>query len=252
MSCCLCTNTSLSVYLTSILVSFYALFVCSESDEDPTLPYSDPIQWLRVAKGTRFICSRWEELVGPEWIASSGVFYGKPDLTDDTEIFKNEHGKPFVKLLTFAEDFEAMSVEDREVYRQIICYVGNVYKGIVEGTDAPMATCRRLLAAPSKNEPRFIELLEAKQPRAMTILAHMFACMKLVEEEVQWFKGIAERQVPKIYDKLPTGWHPMMVRIHFPLSHPVSSPITFDTNCTIDYRRISGELKLRLLQRFGH
>jgi hypothetical protein len=64
------------VYLTSILVSFYALFCCSESEEDPTIPASDPIQWLRVAKGTRFICSTWGKLVGPAWIASSGVFYG--------------------------------------------------------------------------------------------------------------------------------------------------------------------------------
>lgn len=228
-----CTNMPLSVYLTSILVSFYALFVCSEGDEDPTLPYSDPIQWLRVAKGTRFICSKWEELVGPAWIASSGVFYGKPDMTDDTEIFKNEYGRPFVKLLTFAEDFEAMSAEDREVYRQVICYIGNIYKGIVEGTDDPLGTCRRLIAAPSKNEPRFIELLEAKQPRAMTILAHMFACMKLIEEQVQWFKGIAERQVPKIHSQIPPGWHPMMVCIHFHLFHPVSPSTAFDIICAI-------------------
>lgn len=230
ISCFMCTNPSRLVYITSILVSFYALFVCSESDEDPTVPNSDPIQWLRVAKGTRFICSKWEEMVGPAWIASSGVFYGKPDMTDDTEIFKNEHGRPFVKLLTFAEDFEAMSAEDREIYRQVICYVGNVYKGIIESTDEPLATCRRLIAAPSKNEPRFIELLEAKQPRAMTILAHMFACMKLIEEQVQWFKGIAERQVPKIYGQLPTGWHPMMVRTLSQFFHSVSPATAFDTN----------------------
>jgi hypothetical protein len=153
------------VYLTSILVSFYALFVCSESDEDSTLPSSDPIQWLRVAKGTRFICSRWEELVGPAWIASSGVFYGKPDMSNDAEIFKSEHGRPFIKLLTFAEDYEAISAQDREIYRDVICYLGGVYKGIVEGTDEPLATCRRLIALPSKNDPRFIDLLEAKQPR---------------------------------------------------------------------------------------
>jgi hypothetical protein len=150
-------------------------------------------------------------------------------MLDDTEIFKNEHGRPFVKLLTFAADFEAMSAEDQEVYRQMICYIGNVYKGIIEATDEPLATCRRLIAAPSKNEPRFIELLEAKQPRAMTILAHMFACMKLIEEQVQWFKGIAERQVPKIYEQLPTGWHPMMVRRHLQSLHLVSSPTAFDT-----------------------
>lgn len=135
----------------------------------------------------------------------------KPDMSDNAEIFNNEHGRPFVKLLTFAEDFEAMSAEDREIYRQVICYIGNIYKGIVEETDEPLATCRRLIAAPSRNQPRFIELLEAKQPRALTILAHMFACMKLIAEQVQWFKGIAERQVPRLYEQLPTGWHPMVV-----------------------------------------
>lgn len=165
--------------------------------------------------GVRFICNKWREFVGPAWIASSGVFYGKPDLTDDTEIFRNEHGRPFVKLLSFAEDYEAISAADREVYRQVICYIGNVYTSIVEGTEEPTATCRRLIAMPSKSDPRFVELLEAKQPRAMTILAHMFACMKLIEEQVQWFRGIAERQVPRIYDQLPTGWHPMMVCIIF-------------------------------------
>ena len=134
-------------------------------------------------------------------------------MSDDDEIFGDEYGKPFVKLLTFAEDFEAMSVEDREIYRQVICYIGNIYKGIVEETDRPLHTCRRLTAAPSKNSPRFVELLESKQPRAWTILAHMFACMKLIAEQVQWYKGIAERQIPRIYEMLPTGWQPMMVRI---------------------------------------
>jgi hypothetical protein len=40
----------------------------------------------------------------------------------------------------------------------------------------------------------------------------MFALMKLIEDQVQWFKGIAQRQVPKIYHQLPNGWQPMMVR----------------------------------------
>ena len=133
-------------------------------------------------------------------------------MTNDAEIFKSEHGRPFIKLLTFAEDYEAISTQDRESYRDVISYLGAVYKGIIEGTDEPMATCRRLVALPSKNDPRFIDLLEAKQPRAMAILAHMFALMKLIEEQVQWFKGIAQRQVPKIYHQLPNGWQPMMVR----------------------------------------
>ena len=34
--------------------------------------------------------------------------------------------------------------------------------------------------------------------------------MKLIEHEVRWLKGIAERQVPKIYEQLPVGWRDMM------------------------------------------
>ena len=201
-----------AVYITSIMVSFHALFVLSESEDDSTLPSLDPIQWLRLAKGTRFICVRWAELVGPSWIESSGVFYGRPDMTDTSEIFSREHGKPFVRLLTYAEEFEAMTADDKEVYQRAISYVGLIYKGISEGTDDPMATCRRLVGMPSRNDPRFIELVEAKQPRALTILAHTFACMKLIDDKVPWFRRIAERQVPKIYEQLPVGWRAMMVR----------------------------------------
>lgn len=52
-----------AVYITSILVSFHAIFVLSESEEDSTLPSLDPLQWMRITKGTRFICQRWAELV---------------------------------------------------------------------------------------------------------------------------------------------------------------------------------------------
>lgn len=52
-----------SVYMTSILVSFHAVFVLSESEEDTTLPSLDFLQWMRLAKGTRYICARWYDLV---------------------------------------------------------------------------------------------------------------------------------------------------------------------------------------------
>lgn len=218
-----------SVYMTSILVSFHAVFVLSESEEDTTLPSLDPLQWMRLAKGTRFICARWYELVccnhlkaspfgpctddkqvGPSWLHQSGVFYGTPDLTDATKLYDTEHGKPFLKLLTWAEDFETITPEDRLVYQNVISYVGAVYTGISEGSEGEMASCRRIIATPSRNDPRFIDLLEAKQPRAWAIMAHLFACMKLIANKVTWFEGIAERQIPRIQAMLPTGWMPML------------------------------------------
>lgn len=199
-----------AVYLASILVSFCALFTLSESESDTTLPSLDPRQWLRLARGTRFICDRWKYFIGDAWMASSGVFYGKPDMLDGDELFRREHGRPFERLLTWAEDFEAMTDEDRDAYTKSLSYIGLIYKGIVEGTDTPMATCRRLIAMPSRCPPRFVDLVEAKQSRAMVMLAHVFASMKLVDGQAVWFKGIAERQVPRIYGELPVGWREMM------------------------------------------
>jgi hypothetical protein len=148
--------------------------------------------------------------VGPSWIDASGVFYGKPDLTNATELYNTEHGRPFLKLLTWAEDFETITPEDRKVYQDVISYVGLVYKGISEGTESEMASCRRIIATPSRNDPRFIDLLEAKQPRALVIMAHLFACMKLIADKVAWFEGVAERQIPRIRAQLPNGWMPML------------------------------------------
>lgn len=195
-----------SVYVTSILISFNALFTLSEDDKDPILPSF----WLRLASGTRLICNRWQQLVGDRWILSSGVFYGKPDMSDNDELFKREHGKPFEKLLTWAQGDEIMDEEDRDTYEKALSYLGLIYRGIHDGSDHPMATCRRLVAMPSRLPLRFAELVESKQPRAMAILAYALASMKLREDEVLWFRGVAQRQVPRIQQELPPAWRELV------------------------------------------
>lgn len=47
-----------AVYLTSICVSWAALFHLNENSEDPTMPCNDPVQWIRLARGTRAIVSQ--------------------------------------------------------------------------------------------------------------------------------------------------------------------------------------------------
>ena len=131
-------------------------------------------------------------------------------MTDTTDLFNTEHGRPFLKLLTYAEDFESITPEDRQVYQDVISYIGAIYKGISEESEPPMASCRRIIALPSRNDPRFIDFVEAKQPRAFVILAHLFACMKLIAGSVPWFEGIAERQIPRVYEQVPTGWRAML------------------------------------------
>lgn len=199
-----------SVCMTSVLVAFNALFMLSEDEKHPALPAVDPILWLRLGSGTLVICQRWRELVGEGWRAASGAFYGTPDLSDNDELFKPEHAKPFEHLLTYAQEYEHLNDDDQETYARALSYIGLIYKGIRTKSDQPVATCRRLVAMPSRLPLRFTVMVEQRQSRAMAILAHVFACMKLLDDEVLWFKGVAERQIPKIQHDLPSGWKEML------------------------------------------
>lgn len=199
-----------AVYCTSVLVSLVALFTLSESEDNSMLLSVNPIQWLRLARGTVYITTRWQELIGSGSLGSSGVFYGKPDVTDTESLFDRQNERPFGRLLTWAQDFEAMTAEDYEAYEKTLAYIGAIYSGIIDGTDTSLGTCRRLIAMPSRCPPRFVDLAEAKQPRALIMLSFVFATMKLADKTTPWFRGIAERQVPKIYEQLPPGWREMM------------------------------------------
>lgn len=199
-----------AIYCSSVLVSICALFTLSESEDDSMLPAVDPVQWLRLARGTIFFTKRWQDMVGENWLSTSGTYYGQLDKAEADELFDRDNEKPFAKLLTWREDFAAMPLEDQEAYQKTLAYIGLIYKGIVDDTDTPLATCRRILAMPSRCPPRFVNLAEAKQPRALAMLAYVFATMKLRERVTPWFRGIAERQVPKIYEQLPHAWRDMM------------------------------------------
>ena len=145
-------------------------------------------------------------MVGHEWLAQSGAFYGKPDLSDGKELFRRHHAAPFEKLVTWAQDYERITDEDLDAYTKTLSYIGLMYKGISEVFDEPRATCRRIMALPSVCPGRFIEMLDMAQPRALAILMHVFACMRLIADKVHWFAGIAERQVPMLYERLPNAW----------------------------------------------
>lgn len=100
--------------------------------------------------------------------------------------------------------------EDRTAYEYTLSYVGLAYKGIVQESDSPLASNRRFIALPARLPDRFSQLIEERQPRAVAILAHIFACMRLIEDKSTWFKGIAQRQVPIVCMTLPPSWGHMV------------------------------------------
>lgn len=156
-------------------MSFNALFNLGDVDENATLPETDPVLWVRLSAGITFICQAWLSLVGHNWIASSGVFYGEPDLSDDEEVFNPKHCKPFENVLTWALEYERMTDEHRDAYQKALSYIGLIYNKVIEDSEPVLAISRRFIAMPARLPSLFSELVDAKMPRAMVIMAHAFA-----------------------------------------------------------------------------
>lgn len=200
-----------AVYITSMLVSFHALFTLNETEEDAlTSPSVDPLLWLGLSRGTRHVCRVWQEFVGEEWLDTTGVYFGRSKCADEDSLFQREQGKPFEGLLTFAEEYEQPTPEDKDAFSSCLAYIAFIYKSIVEDTEIALANCRRIAAMPSRLPERFTVLVEHRNPRALVMLAHVFALTKLISDRVPWFQGLAERQIPKIQQQLPAGWHELM------------------------------------------
>ncbi|PPJ59714.1 hypothetical protein CBER1_10801 [Cercospora berteroae] len=150
----------------------------------------DPLKWFQLSRGVLFLIKQWEDWVGPSWLSEAGAMYGEPDLSDDVELFRKDHQQGFEYLL-FPVDGAEIKHQDKIAYERTLSYIGLMYKGVVNGTDSPLATGRRVMAMPARGPIRFGELVEANEPRAAAMLAHVFATMKLSEERFPWFEGIA-------------------------------------------------------------
>lgn len=130
-------------------------------------------------------------------------------MSDQAALFARSNAAPFEKLRTWALDHEMQSDEDNDAYLKATSYIGIMYKGIREGFDSTNATARRIMAMSSIVPDRWTELVEERRPRALAMLMHVFACGELIAEDSFWFRGIAKKQIPKLFERLPAAWWPM-------------------------------------------
>ena len=134
-----------AVYVASLLIQTIALFSMSEREPNESL---DPLLWMRLARSVRYVADKWAQMAGGAWIASCGIFYGEPDMSDDQELFRWEHGKVFAFLLSWQAETEPLNEDDEETYRMVLSYIGLLYAGIVERTESHLVSSQRLLAMP--------------------------------------------------------------------------------------------------------
>ncbi|KAI0406902.1 hypothetical protein F4802DRAFT_606019 [Xylaria palmicola] len=201
-----------ALFLTSALIAFQSTasrIFAREDGNDRSAGYTLPLSWFHSFQGVKaVVTAAWPWLcVSPIIIQ---IIESQPALNLDLSV----HSTFFSYLMVGVDDevakFEsdpATQIETRMAYQHAIAVLDWVHK--IPYTGAPLV----FLATVSR---RFIELLEARRPRALAILASYFALLKCLDD-VWWLKGVARREIMGIvslFDPNDEEWWP---RLQWPL-----------------------------------
>ncbi|KAI9727506.1 MAG: hypothetical protein M1828_006448 [Chrysothrix sp. TS-e1954] len=192
--------------LTSCQILAHALASTGEDmgarDEWPSKV--DPTSWLQLAGQSRHIFRECRHAAGDD----GDLFRLQQDVEPVMRNFdpssKPPHRERFLFLLSHGSEYEVPTSKDKDAYERTLSLIGLIYENA--GNESAIATCRRIWSTPARSPWRFIELAEEKRPRALAILAYLYASIKLIKTELWWFQGVAEKQVIRISNLLPLSW----------------------------------------------
>lgn len=200
-------HTAEALYYASVLLTHFALFALAETDGGPCVPGISSTLWLRLSGHTRTIMEIWRKLPGVDDTRPPETLHGYTDSTTTEADDFNEHGlHPFAKLTTFGAEFERSTPEDVESYQVAVVHLAHMFRAMESGNMTALSLCQYVLAVPSRIPGRFVQLVEAQAPRALVIMAHIYAQIFDIGSEVIWMRDIAKRQVENIHADLPRAW----------------------------------------------
>ena len=207
-----------ALFLTAALIAFQStasrIFTRDDSGDlkDRSDGYVLPLSWFHSFQGVKaVVASSWQ------WLRSSCVVIPIIEAQPALNLNLSEHETTFFgdlllgleeELAHYGECEESSSyLLTRQAYQHAVAVLNWAHK--IPHTGAPLV----FLATVSR---RFIELLEARRPRALAILASYFALLKCLDG-LWWLRGVARREVVGIvslFDPDDEEWWP---RLQWPL-----------------------------------
>ncbi|KAL7922693.1 hypothetical protein ACQKWADRAFT_292152 [Trichoderma austrokoningii] len=194
-----------ALFLTSCLIAFQAtasrLFIKEDSDlTDPSEShrrYALPLSWFHAFQGVKtIVATSWQ------WIRNSATVKVVIDSQPGFMLDLNPLGPEsfFGHLLDdLDEELEQEDESNRAATNQGYFHAVCVLNWAHKNQYAPSA-----LALPSTVSRRYVELVEAKRPRALAILACFFALLKRMDN-VWWLDDVARREVMGLVSLFETG-----------------------------------------------
>lgn len=184
-----------ALFLTSSLIAFQAtasrLFAKDDGDPadpgDPTSRYALPLTWFHAFQGVKtIVATSWQ------WIRNSATVKVVIDSQPGFQLDLNPLGPDsfFGHLLEgLEEEIEEEDVSNKAAtsqgYNHAVCVLNWAHKNHY----APSA-----LALPATVSRRYVELVQARRPRALAVLACFFALLKRMDN-VWWLDDVARREV---------------------------------------------------------
>ncbi|KAF1814985.1 hypothetical protein P152DRAFT_456024 [Eremomyces bilateralis CBS 781.70] len=191
------------VFAASTIIAFHSSILwldpCTRNDRSG---YELPLQWFQTGQGVGAVVrSAGKYIAGtPIGLLVEGLPHKQPEC-EPVEMLAP------LKAVFFPETTPKSPAEvnpDDMCLNMVFRYIESMYRGLLKG-EAIRITRRRILVFPTILSRRYIDLLRAHDPRALTLLAYYFAGMKVVEQH-WWIKGRADHEILGIIDLLPQEW----------------------------------------------
>lgn len=201
-----------ALFLTSTLIAFTSaasrVFVRDDGGDlkDYSEGYALPISWFHSFQGVKtVVTSSWQ------WLRTSGavipIINSQPalylNLNHSASTFFGNLLDGLEEELAILDGDPATQMATRQAYQHAVAVLNWAHK--MPNVGAPMV----FLATVSR---RYIELLQARQPRALAILANWFGLLKSLDG-VWWLRGVSRREVMGIvslFDPDDEEWWPRL------------------------------------------
>lgn len=218
----------------SVVIGLYCLCMIGE----PRLPSDVAPErlWFHLGAGRREIGGAWgqmtRERTGRQVFYDWGFMTPEINLVHDPEFEKLGNASPLLPLLDMAKNYEIVDAEDEAAYTEALIYVAYICNRCINNEDTSQGTCSRLTALSARVSPRYRENILQQKPCALAIAAYAFAVTKLLEQDIELLRGVAECGVRSIHERLPPAWKtairwPLQVLDFDPLLDPERPALFF-------------------------
>lgn len=184
----------------------------------PVEPYTLPLDWLHIGRGVSAVWKlNMDRNMDHEHSFIRRYLRATPHMMDLDFLTHESHREHMPILMDYHPAPSPTSVpeppmddETRRSYEHLASYIAYVSQSIKEHEPKPSIT-RRLMAVAPISSNRFREVVEAREPRALLILAHYFALfVSGGVTDVWWIGDTPVREIRGIYSIMPEDWRPAM------------------------------------------